>query len=567
MKISDMGAMRPIVGGGLVTTAPTGYGQPGNFVARDVTADVKAEIEARLGTPAEEVKKAATRSAVASKLNYNIPTKPAKRSKDDPRAERSPSKVIHRVKPASEGEQEFKEALEAAKPELSAKQAETVVTGVDIDNVHVKAEDAGELPPPRYETVTIQIPVGLHPETAKLVQGASTALANKLRRSELKYGYTNNWARPDWMDECRADMRAHMDKGDPLDVMAFAAFLWHHDEPTILPHERQSYPWVAKRYHYQRVFNAIADAVEVKNGPLSISVSRFEESMARWPAETTPEALMASCPVPDTPKADEAAEPALTAAHDLAASIPGDAYAAYGGDNIQNAMHDALKTQDTRSMDIPVDWTFHNKSIADNFDKHVREQLPWYDMATGLVAHFGRHYLPHGGRMYDMGASTGNITLALRKEIEMRRVKAISLDNSKEMANVWRGVGEFEVADVRDFEYQPYDFGVCFLLLMFLPPMEQRDCLNRMVAKLNPGGALVIFDKTDTFDGYLGTVTHRLTLAGKVAAGVPADEIVKKELSLAGAQRPIRPDMLLFNQLGAREVFRFGEFAGWVITK
>lgn len=230
-------------------------------------------------------------------------------------------------------------------------------------------------------------------------------------------------------------------------------------------------------------------------------------------------------------------------------------------------MSEALSRQDCRTMEIPTDWTFHNRSVADNFDRHVREQLPWYDMATGLVAHFGRHYLPSGGLMYDIGASTGNITLHLKKEIEKRKVRAVSLDNSEEMATVWRGCGEFVVADASAYEYQPFDFATCFLLLMFLPWEQQRLLLQKLHKQIKPGGCLIIFDKTETFDGYLGTVAHRLTLAGKVATGVPADEIVKKELSLAGIQRPIDPAYLLFQQYESAEVFRFGEFAGWAFTK
>jgi len=215
---------------------------------------------------------------------------------------------------------------------------------------------------------------------------------------------------------------------------------------------------------------------------------------------------------------------------------------------------------------IPSTWTFHDKSVADNFDTHVRGQLPWYDLATGIVQHFGRHYLANKGRMYDLGASTGNITLSLKAEIENRNVQAISIDNSEEMRDVWRGVGVFEVADVAAYKYEQYDFGVCFLLLMFLSPTEQRNLLHKLTKSIAPGGCLIVFDKTDQFDGYLNTVVHRLTMAGKVSTGVSHEEIIKKELSLAGIQRPIRPDQLLFSELNAKEVFRFGEFCGYVFT-
>jgi hypothetical protein len=72
----------------------------------------------------------------------------------------------------------------------------------------------------------------LHPDTAKLVRRFARALANKLLVAQRKYGYSNNWLRDDWMDECRAELRRHIEKGDPRDVAAYCAFLWHHDAST-----------------------------------------------------------------------------------------------------------------------------------------------------------------------------------------------------------------------------------------------------------------------------------------------------------------------------------------------
>ena len=89
--------------------------------------------------------------------------------------------------------------------------------------------------------------------------------------------------------------------------------------------------------------------------------------------------------------------------------------------------------------------------------------MPWYEMASNMIAHFGRHYLPDNGVMYDLGASTGNITKSLEAEIKSRNVTAISVDYSKEMAELWSGIGELIISDVRDLELMEYDFCVCFL--------------------------------------------------------------------------------------------------------
>ena len=60
-------------------------------------------------------------------------------------------------------------------------------------------------------------------------------------------------------------------------------------------------------------------------------------------------------------------------------------------------------------MQIPSNWTFEDSDVAKNFNKHVREQLPFYDLVTNAISHIARHYVPENGLVYDVGASTGNI--------------------------------------------------------------------------------------------------------------------------------------------------------------
>ncbi len=72
----------------------------------------------------------------------------------------------------------------------------------------------------------------LHPKTHLLVANFADALAEKLLMAQRKYGYTDAWVESNWMDECRAKLREHIEKGDPLDVAAYCAFLWYHGEST-----------------------------------------------------------------------------------------------------------------------------------------------------------------------------------------------------------------------------------------------------------------------------------------------------------------------------------------------
>lgn len=217
-----------------------------------------------------------------------------------------------------------------------------------------------------------------------------------------------------------------------------------------------------------------------------------------------------------------------------------------------------------KPMAIPQNWTFRSRSVAKHFDQHVRESLPWYDLATNAVAHFGRHYIPRLGVVYDIGASTGNIGLALKETLIQRAARFTAIEESREMADRYQGPPELAVADAVSFEYEPFDFAVLFLVLMFLPAATRATFLRRLQGLTKPGGALVIIDKVQMPPGYVGTAFSRLTLQQKLSVGALPDDILRKELSLAGYQRPLDPRML---PKAARTFFQVGEFVGWIIER
>lgn len=215
---------------------------------------------------------------------------------------------------------------------------------------------------------------------------------------------------------------------------------------------------------------------------------------------------------------------------------------------------------------IPQAWTFETASVAEQFDAHVREQLPWYDLVTAGVAHIARHYVPRGGLVYDFGASTGNVGRALAPILEERSATLIPVEASREMADRYEGPGKVNliIGDASEIEIEEFDVAVAFLVLMFLPIPARRAFLDRLLERVRPGGAVIVVDRCLPGAGYPATVLWRLALANKVAAGAPADEVVSKELSLAGVQRGLAVAEI---PRGAVEWFRMGDFAAWLIEK
>lgn len=206
-----------------------------------------------------------------------------------------------------------------------------------------------------------------------------------------------------------------------------------------------------------------------------------------------------------------------------------------------------------------TDWTFNDTALADDFDRYVRGQLPWYDLANELLSHVGRHFIPEGGLVYDIGASTGNVGRVLSPILEARSAHLIGVERAVEMAEVYRAPGTLITADVRSVDFDPFDLGVSFLTLMFLPPADRVVVLERMRSACRPGGALFLLEKQAGPSGYAGTLMRRISLAAKVAQGESAQSIIDKELSLIGVQRPIEWG----EELGT-ELFRFGEFVAWL---
>jgi tRNA (cmo5U34)-methyltransferase len=208
----------------------------------------------------------------------------------------------------------------------------------------------------------------------------------------------------------------------------------------------------------------------------------------------------------------------------------------------------------------PGEWTFESPEIAEAFDAHVREQLPWYDIATGIVAAVGRAFIPEGGTVYDVGASTGNIGRTLEPTLKARQARLVALEPSQDMRARYKGPGEIKAYGAEDCDFEGADLIVCFLVLMFIPVSERASVIQKMRAALRPGGALVVFDKLAPAAGDVGSLTMRLTLTAKYEAGASAEAVIAKELSLAGVQRPLYPAELK----GFSPIFRFGDFGGWI---
>lgn len=208
-------------------------------------------------------------------------------------------------------------------------------------------------------------------------------------------------------------------------------------------------------------------------------------------------------------------------------------------------------------------WTFDDGELSRDFDAYVREQLPFYDLATLAVADIVRLHLPPGGVVVDMGASTGNVGRAIAGVLEDRMGTLFAVEPSAEMRANYRGPGEVVGLKAQDFSAEDWggaDVIVSFLTLAFVPPVERRPLIRRWIEGVQPGGAVVVVERVQAEPALL---CRHLIHAAKARSGSTEADLLSKEVAIAGVLRPLAADLL--PALGGSLFFAYGDFRGYVI--
>jgi tRNA (cmo5U34)-methyltransferase len=215
------------------------------------------------------------------------------------------------------------------------------------------------------------------------------------------------------------------------------------------------------------------------------------------------------------------------------------------------------------SFSSPALWSFELPAVASHFECHVREQLPFYDLATQAVADLVRFYLQHNGLLVDIGCATGNVSRACSAVLEERQASALSIEPSSEMVERFHGVGKVVKGRAEDAELPASDVIVSFLTLAFVPPRVRRSLLARLLGSVNPGGAVILVERVEASGN--ATASRLLLSAAKLRNGASAEEVVRKEVSIGGVLRPVDASML--ERMGGWLFFAYGDFRGYVIEK
>jgi len=165
-------------------------------------------------------------------------------------------------------------------------------------------------------------------------------------------------------------------------------------------------------------------------------------------------------------------------------------------------------------------------------------------------------FISVGSRKYSALSVMSSVPPAVPTPLVVREIKC-----------VFSWIGDcvvVENADVTKGDLPKADVYILFLTMMFIPIEKRKALIDDMRANCKQGGVIVVVDKICDHGGYFATVLKRLTMQFKLQQGAKPEDVLNKEMSLAGVQIPIDPSILGSD---AKQFFRMGEFAGWVIEK
>ncbi len=159
-------------------------------------------------------------------------------------------------------------------------------------------------------------------------------------------------------------------------------------------------------------------------------------------------------------------------------------------------------------LDRVARFSFDEQVVA-CFPDMIRRSVPGYGQILGMLSLIAQRHLRHGGHVYDLGCSLGASGLALAGALKPDAFRYTGVDLSPAMVERARQTFSeecpehamsVEEADIRTLEYAPSGMIILNFTLQFLPPADRDALLKQLFDALEPGGVLVLSEKTVDVD-------------------------------------------------------------------
>ena len=180
-----------------------------------------------------------------------------------------------------------------------------------------------------------------------------------------------------------------------------------------------------------------------------------------------------------------------------------------------------------------------DESVVAVFDDMVKRSVPGYEAMIQMIGLVARTYGKDHTNYYDLGSSTGAISLSLALNNKHKNNKLIAVDNSPQMVkecqrNLSRKIDNFQIVcgDINDISIENASIVVLNLTLQFVDVEKRYKLIKKIYDGLISGGVLIISEKIHFDDREIQKQLAKLHLDFKRENGYSELEIANKRQSL-----------------------------------
>ncbi len=222
-------------------------------------------------------------------------------------------------------------------------------------------------------------------------------------------------------------------------------------------------------------------------------------------------------------------------------------------------------------------WSFAD--AIDHFDKHILQSVPNCQQQREYIASLSRFFLHAQATVYEIGVSTGGLAeVVLQRTPERKKLQYIGLDVEPSMVKKAKHRLKHDprfqafCANAAEYDFKQPTLVISYYTLQFVPLPERQRLLKRIFNALEPGGALILYEKTVGEDAQVQDMLTQLYFDFKSAQGLSADSILNKAVALRGVSMPLSlsANQKLLKETGFQTVemiYRAFCFAGYLAVK
>lgn len=190
------------------------------------------------------------------------------------------------------------------------------------------------------------------------------------------------------------------------------------------------------------------------------------------------------------------------------------------------------------------DWKF-DESVAEIFDKHIRQSTPFYDEIQRMVVELANSFIINDAVICDLGTATGETIYNLNTKYSSRTPTFYAIDNSLPMlrkaeikCREFRNI-IFINDNVSNFIFPKSDLIISIYTLQFIDKEYRQNIINKIYNSLENGGAFIFCEKI-TFDNeFISDHYTKFYENLKKRNDLSDAEIRAKKISLINVMHPV----------------------------